>query len=103
MMLFNDSNIKSSFCLTPCLDPVKNIGSLDQLGNFYLDPKIQVHFEVPLTSFWDRLKQDYVNRNNAEVQKEVKKIIREIFEELIRLNPEMCFPDCIQDFIRNCC
>lgn len=93
---------RPSFGPTPYLDPVKNIGSLDQLGNFYLDPKIQGHLEDPLTSFWDRLKQEYVNRNNEEVQREAKNIIREIFEELIRMNPDIGFPDCVQEFLRGC-
>ena len=100
MSLVSNTKTRSSISDPP---PLKNIGFIDFLGNFYLDPKIQIHFEPATTNFWDRLKQEYSDRNTEEVQKEAKKIIQEIFEDHLKFHPNSPFSDFIQNFLQESC
>ena len=67
---------------------IKNIGALDELGNFKLDPVIQSSLELEKPSYWEKIKQEFVNRSEREVMSEAKKIINEVLAEIAVNSPK---------------
>ena len=67
---------------------IKNIGSLDELGNFRLDPNLQSSLETETLSYWEKFKQDYMQRSTVEVMNEAKKILAEVFSEITVNSPK---------------
>lgn len=66
---------------------VKNIGSLDKLGNFKLDPNLRSSLKIENTSYWDRLKREFLDRSESEVECEAEKIINEVLFEVLQNTP----------------
>ena len=81
---------RSKSLFTPILiecSYVQNIGSLDQLGNFKLDPSLKSSLTGESLSYWERLKIDFFNRSENEVKIEAKKIISEVLTEVLQNSP----------------
>ena len=80
--------------IDPDLDKKKkiaNIGSLDKLGNFCLNPKIATNLDTDELSYWDKLKSEFRQRSEQEIKREANKIISEVFTEVLHNNPnESC-------------
>lgn len=67
--------------------PIKNIGSLDQLGNFQLDPKIKYQLDDDNATYWERIKKDLFQKSEKEVMNEATKIIHEVLGEVDKFTP----------------
>ena len=81
-------------------DPgIKNIGSLDNLGNFCLDPEIRTNLESKNLSYWERIKNGLFEATDKEVKDEAKKIIQEVFKEVVKFMPVEDHPDHIRTFL----
>lgn len=78
---------------------IKNIGSLDRLGNFKLDPNLKSNLTKEDLSYWERLKSELFEPSDKEVQDEAQKIITEVLSEVVKHSPDTICPESFKSFL----
>ena len=78
---------------------IENIGSLDRLGNFHLNPKIKSNLETETLSYWERLKHEFTKQSEIDVMNEADNIIKDVLSQVILNHPKEFYPSSIQRFL----
>jgi len=92
--------IKLSRCSVCSRSRVNNIGRLDKLGCFKLDPEIEKRLVgVKEESFWDKIKGDFKEKHEKEAHLKTVKLLSELMQEMLEHIPQENAPQTFLEFL----